>query len=65
MRLAEARLSASIMMKLLHDPLVDRRGVARDDEGIAAADGLLVAHVDLAVGEVVGTRSARARCRAP
>src|SRR5919107_2252148 len=40
--------------QLLHDPLVDRRGVALDDERVAAAQALLEAHVDLAVGEVVG-----------
>src|SRR5690606_14049859 len=32
----------------------DRSGVALDDEGVAAAHRLLVANIDLAVGEVVG-----------
>ena len=38
--------------QLLHDPLVDRRGVALQHEGVAAAHRLLEAHEDLAVGEV-------------
>src|SRR3712207_6891501 len=33
--------------QVLHDPLVDRRGVALDHEGVAAADRLLEPHVDL------------------
>src|SRR4029079_9826330 len=40
--------------QVLHDPLVDRRRVALDHEGVAAADRLLVADVDLGVGELVG-----------
>ena len=42
--------------QVLHDALVDRVGVALDDEGVGAAHRLLEAHVDLAVGEVVGAR---------
>ena len=38
--------------QVLHDPLVDRSGVALDHEGVAAPDGLLVPHIDLGVGEV-------------
>ena len=38
--------------QLLHDPLVDRRGVALQHERVAAAHRLLEAHEDLAVGEV-------------
>ena len=40
--------------QLLHDPVVDRRGVALQHEGVAAAHRLLEADEDLAVGEVVG-----------
>ncbi len=40
--------------QVLHDPLVDRRRVALDHEGVAAAHRLLVADVDLGVGELVG-----------
>ena len=43
--------------QLLHHPGVDRRGVALEDEGVAAADRLLEADEDLAVGEVVGAAS--------
>ena len=42
--------------ELLHQPLVQRCGVALDHEGVAAADRLLVADEDLAVGEVVRRR---------
>src|SRR6266700_1000449 len=38
--------------ELLHDPLVDRRGVTLQHEGVAAPDRLEEAHEDLAVGEV-------------
>jgi hypothetical protein len=38
--------------ELLHDRLVDRGGVALDDEGITSAHRLLVSDEDLAVGEV-------------
>ena len=37
--------------ELLHEPLVDRRGVRLDHEDVAAADALVEARVDLAVGE--------------
>ena len=40
--------------QVLHDPLVDRRRVALDHEGVAAAHRLLVADVELGVGERVG-----------
>ncbi len=40
--------------QLLHDPGVDRRGVALQDEGIATAHRFLEPHEDLAVGEVIG-----------
>ena len=43
--------------QVLHDPLVDRRRVALDHEGVTAPDRLLVADVDLGVRELVG------RCR--
>ena len=39
--------------ELLHDPLVDRLGVGLHHEGVGATDGLGVAHVHLAVGEIV------------
>ena len=39
--------------QLLHDPLVDRRRVALQDEDVTAAHRLLITHEDLAVGEVV------------
>jgi hypothetical protein len=39
--------------ELLHDRVVDRRRVALQHEGVAAAHGLVEADVDLAVGEVV------------
>ena len=40
--------------ELLHDPRVDRCGVALQHEAVAATHGFLEAHKDLAVGEVVG-----------
>ncbi len=40
--------------QVLHDPLVDRGGMALDHEGVAPAHRLLVADVDLGVGELVG-----------
>src|SRR5665648_329499 len=39
--------------QVLHDPLVDRSGMALQDEGVRATHRLLVAHVHLAVGELV------------
>lgn len=39
--------------ELLHQPLVERRRVGLEDEDVGAAHGLVEAHVDLAVGEVV------------
>jgi len=45
--------------ELLHDPLVDRRGVALQHEGVATADRLQEPNHDLAVGEVVQLRGRR------
>ena len=42
--------------ELFHDPLVDRLGMRLHDEHVRAADRLRVAHVHLAVREVVGRR---------
>ena len=42
--------------QLFHQPLVDRRGVRLDDEGVAAAHALVEAGVELAVGEGAGVR---------
>ena len=47
--------------QLLHDRLVDRRGVALQHEGIAPPHRLLVAHVDLTVGELVRARGHQRR----
>jgi hypothetical protein len=40
--------------ELLHEPLVDRRGVRLDDEGVTATDGLVEAGVELTVRERPG-----------
>src|SRR5665647_33255 len=47
--------------QVLHDPLIDRSGMALQDEGVRAAHRLLVAHIHLAVGELVRRRRHQVR----
>ena len=59
MRLAEARLSASIMMSCSMIASLIGAAWLWMHERVAAAHGLVEAYVDLAVGEVVGGGRAR------